>query len=101
MKKKNKLTKKKTQHDLIWIFLKARIKFKRWRPRLRIEVITETLEHRRNLNRITMLYKITNNLIAVDPKLYLTPQPYISTRNNIELYPPGQTIINTVFPHMQ
>jgi hypothetical protein len=22
-----------------------------------------------------MLYKITNNLIAVDPKLYLTPQP--------------------------
>jgi hypothetical protein len=31
-----------------------------------------TLEHRRNLNRITMLYKITNNLIAVDPKRYLT-----------------------------
>ena len=29
-----------------------------------------------------MLYKITNNLIAVDPKLYLTPQPYLSTRNN-------------------
>jgi len=28
-----------------------------------------------------MLYKITNNLIAVDPKHYLTPQPYISTRN--------------------
>ena len=80
--KKYKLTKKKTQHDLIWIFLKARIKFKRWRPRLGIEVITETLEHRRNLNRITMLYKITNNLIAVDPKLYLTPQPYLSTRNN-------------------
>ena len=41
-----------------------------------------TLEHRRNLNRITMLYKITNNLIAVDPKLYLTTQPYLSTRNN-------------------
>jgi hypothetical protein len=41
-----------------------------------------TLEHRRNLNRITMLYKITNNLIAVDPKLYLTPQPSLSTRNN-------------------
>ena len=41
-----------------------------------------TLEPRRNLNRITMLYKITNNLIAVDPKLYLTPQPYLSTRNN-------------------
>ena len=40
-----------------------------------------TLEHRRNLNRITMLYKITNNLIAVDPKLYLTPQPSLSTRN--------------------
>jgi DNA gyrase/topoisomerase IV subunit B len=29
-----------------------------------------------------MLYKITNNLIVVDPKLYLTPQPYLSTRNN-------------------
>jgi hypothetical protein len=43
-----------------------------------------TLEHRRNLNRITMLYKITNNLIAVNPKLYLTPQPSLSTttRNN-------------------
>jgi len=40
-----------------------------------------TLEHRRNLNRITILYKITNNLIAVDPKLYLTPQPSLSTRN--------------------
>jgi hypothetical protein len=40
-----------------------------------------TLEYRRNLNRITMLYKITNNLIAVDPKLYLTPQPSLSTRN--------------------
>jgi hypothetical protein len=32
--------------------------------------------------RITMLYKITNNLIAVDPKLYLTPQPSLSTSNN-------------------
>jgi hypothetical protein len=31
---------------------------------------------------ITMLYKITNNLIAVDTKLYLTTQPYLSTRNN-------------------
>ena len=64
-----------------------------------------TLEHRRNLNRITMLYKITNNLIAVDPKLYLTPQPSLSTETiahyNIKLYPPGQTIINTIFPHMQ
>jgi hypothetical protein len=43
------------------------------------------LEHCRNLNRITMLYKITNNLIAVDPKLYLTPQPSLSTRNNNRL----------------
>ena len=43
------------------------------------------LEHRRNLNRITMLYKITNNLIAVDPKLYLTPQSSLSTRNNSPL----------------
>jgi hypothetical protein len=29
-----------------------------------------------------MLYKITNNLIAVDPKLYLSTQPSLSTRNN-------------------
>ena len=41
-----------------------------------------TLEHRRSLSRIAMLYKITNNLIAVDPKRYLTPQPSLSTRNN-------------------
>jgi arginyl-tRNA--protein-N-Asp/Glu arginylyltransferase len=41
-----------------------------------------TLEHRRSLSRIAMLYKITDNLIAVDPKLYLTPQPSLSTRNN-------------------
>jgi hypothetical protein len=39
----------------------------------------------RNLNTIAMLYKITNNLIAVDPKFYLTPQPYLSTRNNNSL----------------
>jgi hypothetical protein len=32
-----------------------------------------------------MLYKITNNLIAVDPKLYLTPQPSLSTRNNNQI----------------
>jgi hypothetical protein len=60
-----------------------------------------TLEHRRNLNRITMLYKITNNLIAVDPKLYLLSVQETITHYNIKLYPPGQTIINTVSPHMQ
>ena len=49
-----------------------------------------TLEHRRNLNRITMLYKITNNLIAVDPKRYLTPQSTLSTRNDKPLQ--GQNI---------
>jgi hypothetical protein len=30
-----------------------------------------TLEHRRNLNTITMLYKITNNLIAVELSWFL------------------------------
>ena len=62
-----------------------------------------TLEHRRN--RITMLYKINNNLIVVEPKLYLTPQPYLSTRNNNPLQ---YQIISTrtnyykyIFPHMQ
>jgi hypothetical protein len=48
-----------------------------------------------------MLYKITNNLIAVDPKLYLLSVQETITHYNIKLYPPGQTIINTVSPHMQ
>jgi hypothetical protein len=43
-----------------------------------------TLEHCRNLNRITMLYKITNNLIAVDPKLYLTPQPFCLSSYSVQ-----------------
>jgi hypothetical protein len=30
-----------------------------------------TLENRRNINRVTMLYKITHNLVAIDPNLYL------------------------------
>ena len=34
-----------------------------------------TLENRRNINRVTMLYKITHNLVAIDPNLYLVKQP--------------------------
>jgi hypothetical protein len=30
-----------------------------------------TLENRRNINRVSMLYKITHNLVAIDPNLYL------------------------------
>ena len=40
-----------------------------------------TLENRRNISRVTMLYKITNNLVAVNPELYLTHQPILYTRN--------------------
>jgi hypothetical protein len=43
------------------------------------------LEHRRNLNRITILLSVQEAI----------------THYNIKLYPPGQTIINTVFTHMQ
>jgi hypothetical protein len=32
--------------------------------------------------KISEIYKITNNPIAVDPRLYLTTQPYLGTRNN-------------------
>ena len=45
-----------------------------------------TLEHRRNLSRLTMLYKITHNLVSIDPNLYLTPQPSISTRKTSPLH---------------
>ena len=34
-----------------------------------------TLENRRNINRVTMLYKITHNLVAIDHNLYLVKQP--------------------------
>ena len=33
-----------------------------------------TLEQRRNINRITMFYKITHNIVAINPTLYLIPQ---------------------------
>ena len=41
-----------------------------------------TLENRRNINRVTMLYKITHNLVAIDPNLYLVKQLIMYTRNS-------------------
>jgi hypothetical protein len=42
-----------------------------------------TLENRKkNINRVTMLYKITHNLVAIDPNLYLVKQPIMHTRNS-------------------
>jgi hypothetical protein len=41
-----------------------------------------TLENRRNINRVTMLYKITHNLVAIDHNLYLVKQPIMHTRNS-------------------
>ena len=41
-----------------------------------------TLENRRNINRVTMLYKITHNLVAIDPNLYLVKPPVMHTRNS-------------------
>jgi hypothetical protein len=41
-----------------------------------------TLENRRNINRVTMLYNITHNLVAKDPNLYLVKQPIMHTRNS-------------------
>jgi hypothetical protein len=31
---------------------------------------------------VTMLYKITHNLVAIDPNLYLVKQPIVHTRNS-------------------
>jgi hypothetical protein len=45
-------------------------------------LIWNTLENRRNINRVTMLYKITHNLVAIDPNLYLVKQPIMHTRNS-------------------
>jgi hypothetical protein len=63
-----------------------------------------TLENRRNINRVTMLYKITHNLVAVDPNLYLVKQPIMHTRNsNILQYQLFNTRTNyfkySFFPH--
>jgi hypothetical protein len=35
-----------------------------------------------NINRVTMLYKITHNLVAIDPNLYLVKQLIMHTRNS-------------------
>ena len=43
----------------------------------------KSLETRRNINRVTMLYEISHNLIAVDPNLYLFQQPVKNTSSLI------------------
>ena len=45
-----------------------------------------TLEHRRNLSRLTMFYKITHNLVAINPNLYLSPQTKSTTRHTSPLH---------------
>ena len=44
------------------------------------------LEHRRNFSRLTMLYKITHNLVAINPNLYLIPQTTTHTRKTSPLH---------------
>ena len=45
-----------------------------------------SLEHRRNFSRLTMLYKITHNLVAINPNLYLIPQTTTHTRKTSPLH---------------
>ena len=49
----------------------------------------KSLETHRNINRVTMIYEFTHQLIALDPKLYLLPQPIKNTRFTNSLQ--GQT----------
>ena len=63
-----------------------------------------TLEHRRNLKRITILYFIKSLTILLQwiqnftLLLNLLSVQETITHHNIKLYPPEQTIINTFFP---
>ena len=41
----------------------------------------QTLETRRNISRVTMLYKITHNLVAINPTTYLTQNTLSRTRS--------------------
>ena len=57
-----------------------------------------------NISRVTMLYKITHNLVAIDPNLYLVKQPIMHTRNsNVLQYQLFNTRTNyfkySFFPH--
>jgi hypothetical protein len=59
---------------------------------------------KKNINRVTMLYKITHNLVAIDPNLYLVKQLIMHTRNsNILQYQLFNTRTNyfkySYFPH--
>ena len=42
----------------------------------------ETLEQRRMRTRVTMFYKITNNIVAIDPNQYVTHQQKIPWSTN-------------------
>jgi hypothetical protein len=42
----------------------------------------ETLEQRRMRTRVTMFYKITNNIVAIDPNQYVTHQQKILWSTN-------------------
>ena len=45
-----------------------------------------TLENRRNTHRLTMFYKISHNLVAINAQEYLTPLTQILTRHNHPLH---------------
>ena len=45
-----------------------------------------SLEQRRNLSRLSIFYKITHNLVAINPNLYLIPQTSTHTRKTSPLH---------------
>ena len=45
-----------------------------------------SLEHRRNLSRLSFFYKIMHNLVAINPNLYLIPQTITHTRKTSPLH---------------
>ena len=45
-----------------------------------MESVLNAFEHRRNIIRITMMYKFTNNLVAINPNSYIIPMSTVSTK---------------------
>ena len=50
------------------------------------------LEHRRNLSRLTVFYKITHNLVAINPNLFLKPDTSSSTRQGSDIQHPHRLL---------
>ena len=60
-----------------------------------------TLEQRRAEARLTTMYKITNNLLDINPNQYLMPGHSQTRSNHPHKYQPPTTTTNTVFFHKQ